>query len=467
MKVRVKVKGARTNAVVRAWERTLRRCGAKRALVEAASGAEWTFAEIDEGARAWWAAQALEATAVCGRAVVFAVPNGVQWLEIFLAVMRGGGVAVPLDGGEPVEAQRRTAEALRAGFWWDGTRLREVGGGRAKRYRDEATCLIKLTSGSTGRPRPLVFTAEQMLADARQVTATMGIGGRDTNYALIPFGHSYGLGNLSLPLVAQGVSVVCGSMPLPQVIAEEIARWRPTVWPTVPAVLRGLVVADVAPEKLASLRTVISAGAPLPVEVARAFAEKFGKRVHSFYGSSETGGIAYDRTGAVTLRGGVGRAMRGVTVRALPRQRIEVSSAAVFTMGNARRRGGVGAWVLPDLAEVGTRGEVRLLGRRGATVKIGGRRVNLGEVAARLRRVAGVKDVWVGVDAAEGAGEAVLGAALATGRAVMDVRAEVAADTASWKVPKRWALMDEFPVSRRGKTDTEALRRAVFGARKS
>jgi len=233
------------------------------------------------------------------------------------------------------------------------------------------------------------------------------------------------------------------------------------VWPTVPGVLRALVAAEVGREKMESLRTVISAGAPLPVEVARAFAEKFGKRVHSFYGSSETGGIAYDRSGAATLRGGVGRAMRGVKVRALKGQRIEVSSAAVVTLGNARRAGKLGAWVMPDLAEVNARGEVRLLGRRGAMVKIGGRRVSLGEVAARLRRVAGVKEVWVGV---QGAAECVRGAAVVTTRAVGDVRAEVAADTASWKVPKRWAAMSELPVTRRGKVDTEAVRRAVFGA---
>lgn len=457
------------NALVTAWERTLRRRGAERAVIEAATGKAWTFAEVDAGARAWWATQGVSENEVRGRSVVFAVPNGMRWLEIFLGLMRAGAVAVPLDGGEPAEAQRRTAEALRAGFWWEGARLRRVGaatdemedGGakRAKRYRAEATCLIKLTSGSTGQPRPLVFTAEQLLADARQVTGTMGIRASDLNYALIPFGHSYGLGNLSLPLVAHGVPVVCGSTPWPQAIAEEVARWRPTVWPTVPAVLRALVAADVKAEALASVRTVISAGAPLPPEVARAFAEKFGKRVRSFYGSSETGGIAYDRSGAATLRGGVGRAMRGVEIKAMRGQRIEVRSAAVVTWGNPRRAGGRGAWVMPDLAEVGVNGEVRLLGRRGATVKIGGRRVNLGEVAARLRRAAGVRDVWVGVTE-----EGVLGAAVVTTRAIAEVRAEVAADTASWKVPKRWTVLGELPVTRRGKVDTEAVRRAVFGA---
>jgi len=42
--------------------------------------------------------------------------------------------------------------------------------------------------------------------------------------------------------------------------------------------------------------------------VARDFAARFGRRLHSFYGSSETGGIAYDRGGRAALEGGVGQA---------------------------------------------------------------------------------------------------------------------------------------------------------------
>ena len=48
--------------------------------------------------------------------------------------------------------------------------------------------------------------------------------------------------------------------------------------------------------------SVISAGALLlaAAKTARAFQARFGRKIHNFYGSSETGGIAYDRTGAAT-----------------------------------------------------------------------------------------------------------------------------------------------------------------------
>jgi acyl-coenzyme A synthetase/AMP-(fatty) acid ligase len=450
------------NALVRSWERTLARSAGRSAVVEAAAGAACTFADLDAGAQAWSEAHVRPTgeAALAGRAVVFGVANGRRWLEMFIALQRAGAVAVPLDGAEPLEAQRRVAESVRAGFWWDGISLRAIAGSR--RFRGAETCLIKLTSGTTGQPRPLVFTAAQMLADARQVTATMGISARDLNYALIPLGHSYGLGNLTIPLLALGVPLVIGSSPLPHAIASEVARWRPTVFPTVPAVLRGLAAADVRRSDLASLRRVISAGAPLPIEVARDFAARFGQRVHSFYGSSETGGIAYDRTGAATLVGSVGTALRGVIVEPLRGQRIRVRSAAVFSLGNGRRVNGHATWIPPDHAEIASSGRMTLLGRRGTTIKLAGRRLNLGEVAARLRRLRGVRDVWVGAD---GTTDPLLGAVVASDRSAPDLRAELLMDTAPWKIPKRLVTLSEFPLTARGKTDTASLRARVFGTR--
>jgi acyl-CoA synthetase (AMP-forming)/AMP-acid ligase II len=442
-----------------AWQRTLRRDGPRPAVIETATGCVTTFRELDEQAQAWLAVHAESIARLRGRAVVFALPNGAGWLGLFAALLRAGAVAVPLDPGEPVAAQAAIAAAIRAGFFLNGTQLLPLESARL--FRERTLCLIKLTSGSTGRPRPLLFTAAQMLADGRQVTQTMGITRCDVNYAIIPLGHSYGLGNLTIPLLAQGVPLVVGSLALPHAIAGDFLRWRPTVLPGVPPVFRGLTLAQIAPASLASLRLAVSAGAPLPPEVAQAFAARFGRRIHSFYGSSETGGISYDRSGAATLAGrSVGRALRGVRLSQMRGQRLGVSSAAVFTRGNRRRAGGLGCWIPPDLATMDARGEVSLLGRRGTVVKIAGRRVNLAEVAARIRRIPGVREVWVGLGKAA---EPVLGAALAADVTLAAVKAALRVDTAPWKTPKRWAVLREFPVTARGKPDIRALEAAVFG----
>src|SRR5688572_9375943 len=103
-----------STAVVQAWEKTLRRRGDDRAIVEAATGATCTSRELDACAAVWLAAHGTPA--LRGRAVVFARPNGIEWRALFLGLMRAGAIAVPLDLAEPAAAQRRIAEALRAGF---------------------------------------------------------------------------------------------------------------------------------------------------------------------------------------------------------------------------------------------------------------------------------------------------------------------------------------------------------------
>lgn len=435
--------------LLQAWAKTLRRHATEPAIIEAGDGRTATFRELEAGAADWLARHLPSAGSLTGRAVVFATPNGIAWCEMFIGLLRAGAITVPLDAAEPPAAQRQLAMALRAGFHWDGRQLVPLGAPN-RRY-DAAVCLVKLTSGTTGRPRALAFTEAQLLADENQVTATMGIGPRDVNYGLIPLGHSYGLGNLTLPLLVRGVRLVCGSAPLPRAIAADFSRWRPTVFPGVPPIWKALAASDVV---LDSLRLGISAGAPLPPDVADGFLRRFGQRLHGFYGSSETGGIAYDRTGEATLAGGVGRAMRRVTVRAVPGQRLLVSSPAVFTHGNRRRAGRWGAWIMADRVALGPGGQLTLLGRRGRTVKIAGRRVNLAEVAARLRRLPDVRDVWVGVDDRR---ETVLGAVVVSARPVTELRAALHPDTPGWKIPRKWVVAAALPTTGRGKIDTRAL----------
>jgi long-chain acyl-CoA synthetase len=440
-----------------AWNVTCRRHGNRQAVFQAQDQKACTFHELDLRAAAWLAEHSPPAPEkLAGRAVVFSVPNGIDWFVIFLGLLKAGAVIVPVDSSEPLNAQERLAVALRAGFLWDGTRLVPLP--KPKSYRGPI-CLLKLTSGTKGAPRPLAFTALQLLADARQVMATMGIGPLDLNYALIPLGHSYGLGNLTVPLIAGGVRLVCGDAPLPHAIAEDFRRWRPTVFPGVPAVWRAIAEAAVERGSMRSLRLAISAGAPLPAEVAQAILARLGIRLHNFYGSSETGGIAFDRSGKSTLAGGVGRPMRAVRVTRLSGQRIRVCSAAVFTQLNRQMRGRIGCWTPTDRVLIDKRGELRLSGRRGSTVKIAGRRVNLSEIESVLRGLEGVRDAWVKVGAGA---EAVLGAVLATDRPISELRAELRPIVAAWKIPKRFIGLPSLPLTARGKVDTRGLSALLF-----
>lgn len=440
-----------SETLLTSWLRTVDAAPDATAVVMAEKEQSVTRAALDAQVKAWAEANG---GGLRGQHVVFAESNGTEWFRVFLGLLRAGAVAVPLDPGEPLNAQRTTSAAIRAGYLWTGGKLEAISPSR--RVARDGRCLIKLTSGSTGTPRALAFTDAQMLADGRQICTGMDIRADDVNFGLIPFGHSYGLGNLVIPLLLQGTTVVCGAAPLPHAMAAAIARWRPTVFPAVPAMLRALAISDLPATQLESLRVVISAGAPLAPEIAEAFYARFGRKVHSFYGSSETGGITFDRTGDAARTGrSVGTPLPGVRLVFGRGQRFQVESAAVLTLGNRRRSAdGHGAHRPADLAELSAEGELVLRGRAGRFVKIAGRRLNLAEVEHAFRQVPGVREAMV---VAHSVRADALEAAVATDLSAEVLRTVLQQRIAGWKVPKRILTLPAFPLTARGKTDTRAL----------
>ncbi|MEO8864476.1 MAG: fatty acid--CoA ligase family protein [Opitutaceae bacterium] len=414
---------------------------------EAATGRSWSRTELAE-LGATWAKE--NGDALARRRVVFAEANGPEWFRLFLGLLASDAIIVALDPGEPLAAQRATAKAIGAEFLWHDGQLERISA--AKRAARGPVRLIKLTSGTTGLPRALPFTDDQLLADGRQVCAAMGITPRDVNLACVPLGHSYGLGNLVLPLLAQGTAMICGVPALPQALAAAIALWRPTVFPAVPALLRVLAESEIARADLSSLRTVISAGAPLPPEIAQVFQQKFGRKIHNFYGSSETGGITYDRAGDAALTGGsVGRLIPGVKLRFGVGGRFWVTSPAV---------GGRGRFRPADHGELNEGGELVLLGRAGRMVKIAGRRLDLAEVERVLRQLPGVKDAHVAVHAARGDA---LAAIVASRQTAVELREALRDRLAGWKIPKKIVTVTELPLTARGKPDVRQLRKLLSG----
>ncbi len=413
------------------------------ALIEGERGRTWTRAELHQ-ASATWLQTLTDLPSLARRRVALAEANGPEWLIRFIGLQQAGAVVIPLDPTEPEQARHATATAVKASWICEGGRLHTLA--RHPRSTRSDLCLIKLTSGSTGLPRPLVFTHAQMMADGRQVCSSMGIRPEDLNLGIIPFGHSYGLGNLIIPLLVQGTPIVTAASPLPSALASLCERWKPTIFPAVPMLLRALLLSGTEPSSIASLRLVISAGAPLPAEVASAFLQHFGKHIHSFYGSSETGGITYDRTGEAALTGrSVGTPVDGVRLEFGRGGRFHVLSAAV--MGRGRHSP-------PDRAQITALGELALLGRTGRTAKIAGRRVDLGEVEKLLRTVPGVTEAHAMPHPAR---NDALAAAVAGNVEPSTIRATLRSKTALWKIPDRLLVFPELPRTSRGKIDRKKI----------
>ena len=321
------------------WERTADAAPSAPAVIDAADGLTLSRSELTCAALTL----ARDTPEVPGVTVAFSESNHPRWLAVFLMLQRLGAVALPLDAGLPLDGQPEAAASLGASWLLrdGGTEWRRLSGPNPAVSGDVAElppdlCLLKTTSGSTGQPRALPFTAGNMIADGRQIISTMGIAEGDRNLGAIPLGHSYGLGNLVMPLLLQGTAIICSSEILPNALAQQIEQFRASVLPSVPAVLRALAEsAAIAPRRsLQSLRRVISAGAPLRPAVAVKLWEASGLTVQNFYGSSETGGICFDRTGEATLTGrSVGEPLDGVSVRLDDKGRVVVRSPAVVAPG--------------------------------------------------------------------------------------------------------------------------------------
>src|SRR5579859_1173015 len=400
------------------WQATTKRHAGKTVVIDADTDRAWTCAELTA------VAERLAST-LDGRGVPICKPNSAMWLAAFLAVQKIRATALPLDSSLPPEAQSKTVRRVLA------CPLRNI-------------CCVKLTSGTTGDLKTVLCSAAHLRADGEHIIHTMGIRPADRNLAIIPLGHSYGLGNLVMPLLLQGTAIVCAQTFVPRQILQLIEKYEVTAFPTVPAILRALSQlkgASFPP----SLRLVISAGAPLSAEVAQQFHQRFGIKIHNFYGSSETGGICYDRTGSATLTGrSVGKPMHNVTVRIRRDGRVSVASRA-------------GSATLPDLGKWNRYGELRLLGRVSEVANIGGKKVSPAEVERALRELPGVTDVWVIVLKDKRHNDH-LAAAVETGRTLIKIEHDLLKNLPIWKLPKVWLIDKKFPRSDRGKLHTAELR---------
>ncbi len=423
------------------WEATVAAAPDRVAVIDAAAGRAILRSELS--AEATRASSAAPADLEPSEVVAFSARNGVPWLTLFLAIQKLGAVALPLDAALPADQQPATAAALGAHWLVRDGEWRRLAASPPK----GGFCLAMYTSGTTGRPKALWFTAANMLADGRQICATMEIGPDDINLGAAPFGHSYGLGNLILPLIMQGTPIVCSQEMLPDAIAGQVERHGVTVFPSAPAIFRALAESSVKAARLASLRRVISAGAPMPAAAATRFWERFGRPIHNFYGSSETGGICFDRTGEATASGrSIGAPLERVDVQLSPENQVVVTSAAVFNDG---------VHTLPDLGHWNAAGELALTGRVTPLANIGGRKVAPQEIENVLRALDQVTDAWVGIGARPG-GDCLL-AAVETDRPKEDIVRDLSARLPLWQVPRHLWVNPELPRTARGKIDRAEL----------
>ena len=158
---------------------------------------------------------------------------------------------------------------------------------------DDAPVLQVYTSGTTGRPKGAVLTHANMLWNAVNDMAALGISYRDVSLTVLPLMHVGGINLFTLPTLFAGGTVV---MPRSFEAAETlrlIGEERVTIFIGVPTVHRMLVESPAfAHADLRSLRTVYNGGDRCPLAVVEAYRAR-GLVFAGGYGLTETAPTAF------------------------------------------------------------------------------------------------------------------------------------------------------------------------------
>jgi acyl-coenzyme A synthetase/AMP-(fatty) acid ligase len=252
---------------------------------------------------------------------------------------------------------------------------------------------------------------------------------------------------------------------------DAVRRHRPKTVSLVPTALRMVLDADLDPDDLSSIRSVVSGTAPLDPADADAFDEKYGIPVLISYGATEFGGgvagwnLADHELLWTSKRGSVGRAHPGCELRV-----VDPTTSAVLGPDDegllevkARQIGDGTEWTrTTDLARIDADGFLWILGRSDQTIIRGGFKVQPDTVRKALERDPRVRGAAVIGRPDRRLGEVPVAAVeLREDATPDDLVAGLAAVLARYEVPTEVRVVAALPRTPSGKVDLSAVR-ALF-----
>ena len=468
---------------------------AKAAIIQA--GRLITYRELDnETGR--WAARLRSAGVRQGDTVAIVLPNCPEFVFAFFAAMRVRAVAMPLNpnytagelGRFLTEKPLRVliTDASRAPICRDSvahTTSVIVSGeepdmdpmAAGEPFAGDALCLF--TSGSTGSTKRVLFTQRNLFFESLNFVESTGTGPDDNIICPIPLYHSYGLCLGMLDAAYTGATLVLEPEPdapfpsrclrMLELLREENIR----VFPGVP--WQFAVMADMPADVSGAFRDVawcMSSGDMLPRRTYDSFLSRSGRRIRSFYGSTEAGSVTMETGPEEDVRfESVGSPLKNVAVSIrdqrgsamAPREtgEIWIQSQALPPTGyddDAERTSQVfcdGWYKSGDLGHLDACGRLFLSGRKQSVINVGSYKVDAAEVEETLLDIPGVLEAAVvGVEVPQ-AGTMVK-AVLATNAPdgsfkECEIRAFCRQRLAMFKVPRIFEFVPELPRDPMGK----------------
>ncbi len=236
---------------------------------------------------------------------------------------------------------------------------------------------IGYTSGSTGTPSANVKTWGSFHASNGGNLAMLraALGRRAEIVATVPPQHMYGMEmTVLLPLLGE-YSVHTGRPFFPADVAAALAEVpSPRLLVTTPVHLHALVESGIALPRIAA---IVSATAPLPLELAQVAERRFGGPVLEVFGSTETCVFASRRPAVdedwLLYDGVILHPQPDGTAVEAPQLNGTTILADIVSLSDSGRR-------------------FRLCGRHADMLEIAGKRASLGDLSRRLLAIPGVED---------------------------------------------------------------------------
>lgn len=453
-----------------AIEANARRLGRKPALLSEKSTISW--AELDRWASGF--ASDLSAQGVKeGDRVAILLPNGVEFVVAFLAILKLAATPAPLNPLLKEEELVEFKADLRPKLVID--RVLMSAGSRPAVENTDAPSLILYTSGSTGRPKGAVFSHPALaFANHSWAEPVMGLTPDDVVLVAVPLAHSLGLnGGLLAPLLT-GATVVILERFTPEAVFAAIQRHRVTVLPGVATIFRRLLNApSFSDSDLSSLKHAVAGAAPCPWELAVEWREKTATRIVRGYGMTELfRPLSFRAAEPEEVPNAVGKPVPGVEIR------LETDAAARDGVGElwikspAMMQGYLDApeetkevvadgWFKTgDLAAISAQGYVEIVGRKRERILRGGYSVFPQEIEAALLSHPAVAEAAVIAVPDADLGEEV--AAFVSLKPLKKCTADELLDyckvrLARYKYPRRIHLLSELPKGPTGKILKSAL----------
>jgi non-ribosomal peptide synthetase-like protein len=460
-----------TRTLLDVLEATIARNPAASALD--AEDRAYSYAELSAAADR--VASALRAQGVGpGERVGIHIESGSSQLYIgIVAVLRAGAAYVPVDADDPpARAQEIWREADVCGVLEQGLELRSLRPAQGERRGPGAAddAWVIFTSGSTGKPKGVAVSHRSAAAFVQAEQRLWSVRAEDRVLAGLSVSFDASCEEMWLAW-GNGATLV----PAPRAVVRSGADLGPWL------VQRGITVISTVPtlasmwdeHTLANVRLLILGGEACPQELGWRLAET-GREVWNTYGPTEATVV----TTAAPIRAGspvmIGWPLAGWEVAVLDESGtpVPLGEPGELVIGGV----GLGRYLDPELDAqryIGVpalgwerayrSGDIvretidgfQFVGRRDDQVKLAGRRLELGEVEAKLSAVAGVRSAAAVVQSTA-AGNRVLVGYVVGEVCSEDVRAAVAEHLPDGLAPVV-IVLDELPLAASGKVDRQAL----------